>query len=392
MKASRHVVFVHDSNEYGGMERHMLMLMRHMDRKRYGISVLVPGYTEDGWTSPGLFVEEVRALGIPILRPSHPGGHNLRNHLNDINNLRGILEKHAVDIVHIHTNRPTTARKSTVAAWLAGVKIVLRSEHLPPSHFGVHRLMPWIVKPLDFLTDAIIVGSQSCFREQVRCLRRDARKLHCFTYGIELDRFNPVRDTRAAKLRLGFKPDWPLVCTIGRLTAMKGHTYLIQAAAGIVAEYGPVQFVIVGDGKLREQLRKQVVSMGLDAYVHFAGYQPDTRPYLASTDIAVMPTSIDEGISLAMLEFMAMGKPLVVTNDPSFEETIVHDRSGLVVPKADSAALSTAILGLLNDPTKAARLGRNALEVVECCFNIHRQIQQIMALYDSLLENRQPGR
>jgi hypothetical protein len=87
------------------------------------------------------------------------------------------------------------------------------------------------------------------------------------------------------------------------------------------------------------ELREQVARGGLGGHFHFAGFQPDTVPYIQAMDIIAM-CSISEGISLAMLEFMAMGKPIVATCEPSFQETIVHDHSDVLVALQDSIELA----------------------------------------------------
>ena len=101
--------------------------------------------------------------------------------------------------------------------------------------------------------------------------------------------------------------------------------------------------------------------MGLGSQFHFAGFQPDTVPYIQAMDIAVM-SSISEGISLAMLEFMAMGKPVVATREPSFEETIVHNKSGLLVALQDSDGLAAGIvISVRPGAGRTAREGQSTL-------------------------------
>lgn len=382
MSRPRVVTLVHDSHTYGGMELHMLMLLRYMDRTRYTPSVYVPGYTEQYWSTPQQFIDEVLALDVPLLRPSHPGHTKGLSFARDVARTRRLLRQASTDVIHIHTNHPRGGRKVTIAAKLAGVQAIVRSEHLPPTHFG---LTPWTKRStqlFDTMTDSLITGSRACFDEQIHEMGR--KNVRLSFYGIELDRFSPNHDTHAAKLRLGLDPALPVVGAIGRLSELKGHTYFISAAERALKEYGPLNFLLVGDGPLRQQLTEQVSSSGLGEHFHFAGYQKNTIPFMEAVDIAVMPTSINEGISLAMLEFMAMGKPVIATDDPSFEETIVNGESGLIVPKRDSNALAAATLQLLRDAELASSLRREALALVHTRFNIRRQVDEMMALYDTL--------
>jgi glycosyltransferase involved in cell wall biosynthesis len=271
----------------------------------------------------------------------------------------------------------------TIGARLAGVGTIVRSEHLPPTHFGLTagtKLSAWL---LDTMTDCIIAGSRACYDEQVGTMGR--KKVRLSRYGIELDRFDPQHDVSAAKRSLGLDPALPVIGAIGRLAELKGHTYYIQAAARIVKEFGPANFLLVGDGPLLPQLTEQVARANLGQYFCFAGYQRDTIPFMQAMDLAVMPSSINEGISLAMLEFMAMGKPVIATDDPSFEETVVDGVSGLIVPKRDGNALASAILRLLRDASLAGVLRTEALRLVHTRFSIRRQVEDLMDLYDSYL-------
>jgi glycosyltransferase involved in cell wall biosynthesis len=386
----RVMTLVHDSHTYGGMELHMLMVLKYLDPARYTPTVYVPGYTEPYWTTPQQFINEIQEMGVKLLRPPHPGRLPGISFARDLFHTRQLFKQAGVNIVHIHTNHPKGARKATIAARMAGVGAVLRSEHLPPTHFGLTAAVRHSTRLFDMLTDCVIAGSQACYDEQVAAMGR--KKVHLSFYGIELDRFNPSHDVQEAKRRLGLSPSLPVVGAIGRLSELKGHTYFIKAAERVLKKYGPVNFVLVGDGPLRQELTEQVAASGLGPYFHFAGYQKDTIPYMEAIDVAVMPTSINEGISLAMLEFMAMGKPMVATDDPSFSETVVDGESGLIVPKRDSEALAGGILTMLREPELAHTLRREALRLVHGRFNIRRQVSELMDLYDFYLQTPQRAR
>src|SRR5579862_7937789 len=127
------VALVHDSNTFGGMEVHMLLLASHLDCRRYQPYMFVPGDRDPYRTSPPEYVAQVQAMGLTRLSPPDPGGQSPRHTFKDIANTARLLRRTHIDVVHIHTNLPEGMRKVTLAARLGGVKAVLRSEHLPPS-------------------------------------------------------------------------------------------------------------------------------------------------------------------------------------------------------------------------------------------------------------------
>ncbi|MCB9420722.1 MAG: glycosyltransferase family 4 protein [Ardenticatenaceae bacterium] len=381
---TKKVVFVHDTNEFGGIELFMLLLVKYYDRDRFEPMVMVPGYKDPFRSSPEKFIDLVEEMKIPMLRPSDPGVVPGISFLKDVFNIRRAFKEAGADIVHIHTPNPHRTLRITLAARLAGLPLI-RSEHLPPSFWEIGSWKVKIGSKInEFLSNKIVPGSDACYEEQLNLINRDPKKVTRSCYGIELDRFNPNHDLRAAKQKLGFDPDVPVVGNIARLSPEKGQKYLIDAAAIVIREFGPVNFIIVGSGELLEELQAQSKGLGIDGYVHFLGFQKDTVPFMEAMDVTVM-SSLNEGVSLAMLEFMAMGKPLVSSNEPSFTETVVDGESALLVDMKDSNALADGILCLLKDKALAKRLGKEALRTVHAEFSIVKSAQEQMALYDSVL-------
>lgn len=380
----KRVIFVHDAQVFGGIALFMLLLAKHYDPAKYTISVLEPGYTDPYRRSPQEFIQLIEAMELPILRPANPGDTPLLSFCKDVWNIKKTLQQAGADIVHIHTTNPHRTLRLTIATRLAGLPLI-RSEHLPPSYWDTDSLTVKVgAKINELLSDKIVPGSDACYEEQIALLKRKPAKVTRSCYGIELDRFNPQHDLLAAKERLGFDPAIPTVGNIARLSPEKGQKYLIDAAAIVIREFGPVNFMIVGSGGSLEALQAQVRELGIEQYVHFLGFQKDTVPFMEAMDITVM-SSLNEGVSLAMLEFMAMGKPLVSSKEPSFTETVVDGESALLVDVEDGAAMATGILRLLKDKALAKLIGQGALKKVHSEFGIVKSAQDQMQLYAGLL-------
>jgi len=375
------VAYIYDGTEFGGVEIYVLNLLKHIDRTRYFPCVVIPGYNR--CFSPPRFIEEVRKSGLELLSAPFPGNSRGISFAKDVWNLAQIFKKNQIDIIHIQTSNYDGGKRPILAAKLAGVKVILRTEHVPPSS-NLKLYSRYIIKPFDLLTNYIITDSNSNRNEQIRLLKRDPQKVYRSYCGIELEKFIPKHNPRKAKELLGFDPELPLVGAIGRLVEQKGHKYFVDAAARVIKEIGAVNFVIVGKGKLEKELREQVSRLGIAQYFHFAGFQSNYLPYVEAMDITVM-SSIHEGFSLMMLEFMAMGKPCVFTDHPSFQEAIVNEESGLLVAVESGEALAQGILKLLGNPVLANQLGKNALARVRSEFSLERLIKDMMELYDSTL-------
>ena len=126
-KPARSVAFVHDTNIYGGVEVFLLLLIQHLDPKRYTPVVLVPGYTDSLRGSPARFIQQVKGLGLPLVNLPVRLEKTGLGLIRQIQKTVQIFEDLRLDVVHIHTCRPSGARISTVSAWLAGIPALLRT-------------------------------------------------------------------------------------------------------------------------------------------------------------------------------------------------------------------------------------------------------------------------
>ena len=187
--------------------------------------------------------------------------------------------------------------------------------------------------------------------------------------GVDLERFScPAPETRAALRRrlLGDLDDAAVICcTVARLSAQKGLDVLVDAAA-ILRRQGvrpPVHFVVVGDGELRAELDERILRAGVQDAVRLVGARPpDEIPaWLAAADVFVLPSRY-EGMSIAVLEAMATGLPVVVTRVSGSSELVPDADHGRVVDPGDADALAGAVAGLLLDPALRRALGRRACE------------------------------
>ncbi len=389
----RKVALICEGTESGfsGFQNYVLLLARHLDPSRYQSVVIGMDYNYRQLQTE--FLERVEAFGIPVeVLPSTRLKKPWRA-VADLKNLGQIFRTHKVDIAHIHTCKPLGARKIVLAARLKQVRGVLRTEHMPPSvtlqNEAAEGYGRRSIGFFDWLTDRIVTVSEADKAEQVRLIGRNPAKLYRSYSGIELAQFDPDHDVGLAKARLGLNSALPVVGAVGRLHPQKGFSHFVEAAALVVRQYGAVNFLLVGSGELENELRQQVEEAGLRESFHFVGFQEDIRPFVEAMDITVMP-SLYEGLPLTLLEFMALGKPSVVTDLPCFSEALGDGPARLAVPGGDSRSLAQAITGLLNDPTCRRQMRQAVLERIQREFSVQRLSSDMMNLYDSILEKRQP--
>ncbi len=283
-------------------------------------------------------------------------------------------------ILHVHGY--AAADFGRLAARAAGAKLVLH-EHFAdprmPAYQGVADRL------LRGLTDAAIAVSHSTREFLVNERSVPAERVRVIWNGAPLEEFAPVPRERALAVRRGLSlPDDALVVgTVGRLSAQKGHRFLLDAAAALLPRRPQARLLIAGDGDLLEDLRGQAARLGISDRVVFAGHRTDVADVLGAIDVFCI-SSLYEGTPLALFEAMAAGRPVVSTSVDGCREVLEDGVSGLLVPPGDAAALAAALDRAVADPDLRAALGRCALEASRR-YDVRACVDAMQALYDELL-------
>lgn len=179
------------------------------------------------------------------------------------------------------------------------------------------------------------------------------------------------------------EPDRPwVVASIGRLSLVKNHRLLLEAAR-LVLRQARVKFVLVGDGPERTRLERLARETGVAGSVVFAGWMENPYPVLAAADLLAM-TSNSEGLPVAPLEAMALGKPVVATRVGGVAEVVRDGISGDLVPSGDAGALAAAMLRLLADPRRRRDFGSAGREIVSREFSREAMVRRLEEVYRSL--------
>jgi len=196
----------------------------------------------------------------------------------------------------------------------------------------------------------------------------------------------PLTEGERAGLRaeLGIQPEDRVVTVVGSLYPVKGHRYLLEAAPRILRACPTAVFLIAGRGACERELRAQARELDIEPRVRFLGLRGDVPGLLAIADVFVLP-SLSEGLSIALLEAMAAGRPVVTTRVGGNPELVVDGETGVLVPPADVERLASALVGVLSDAATARRLGENGLRRVRSRFSIDGMVTAYQAIYEAAL-------
>lgn len=209
------------------------------------------------------------------------------------------------------------------------------------------------------------------------------RKAEVIDNGIRLERYGPAADRATLRAQLGLDPGRRYVANIARLHPVKDQATLVRGFRAAAAGRPDVDLLLVGDGPLRAELEGMVADVGLVGRVLFLGVRPDVPDLLRAADVFAL-TSVSEAASLTLLEAMATGLPVVVTDVGGNPELVRGGVDGMLVPRADADAVGVALGKLLDDPAAAAALGRSGRARVEERFRLERTIDAYFDLYRRL--------
>ena len=210
-------------------------------------------------------------------------------------------------------------------------------------------------------------------------------RLELLPNGAPLADFHPVNAAaaNAARLSLAIPPDVAVIGAIGRLDKQKGLTYLLKAIPLLRVRGFEPWLLLIGDGALEQDLRREARALGIADRVVFAGFTKDTRAWQTLLDVQVFP-SLWEGTPLTLLEAMAMARPIVATYVDGLGEVLEHDVTALLVPPKDPAALADALATLLAEPERAKVLAVKAREVGQA-YDIQNAVDRMQEIYDELV-------
>jgi glycosyltransferase involved in cell wall biosynthesis/VanZ family protein len=318
----------------------------------------------------GPLARELRRLAVPVtIIDEHQN-----NAVKILIFLIRFFRNHPVEVVHTHRYKDTVL--GAIAAKLAGVPCVIRTVHgrSEPmrgwewARFRTYEALDKLV--LRCFADRIVAVSRSMAASLEDSGYKRGTVVHIHN-GVDLRHVQPTRPRDHVRRELGIGPGTPLIGTVGRLSPVKGHTYFLGAARLILQKEHGARFLIVGDGPLRGELANCARRLRIDQACLFVGPRTDVYDLVAAMDVFVLP-SLDEGIPMALLEAMALGRPVVATAVGGVPEIVAHRASGLLVESRNEYSLAEACLELTLDPGWAQTLGARARLMVEEAFS-HEQ-------------------
>jgi glycosyltransferase involved in cell wall biosynthesis len=295
--------------------------------------------------------------------------------------LRRLVRERRIDLIHSHS--PLVAAGARTA--LAGVRV--RRVYTEHNVWECYRRPTYWANLLTFPRSHHVFAVSDHVRASIKypwSLRRlPMPPVETLYHGLDPEAVTGWRLQDGARAELGIPDEAPVFGAVANFRPEKGHRDLVAAAKHVIQEIPEARLVLVGQGPLEGEVRRQVKELGLDRSVIFAGHRRDAPRIAGSFDVFTL-ASVHEGLAIALVEAMAQGVPAVVTRVGGLSEVVEHGKQGFIVTPGRPRALADAIVSLLRDPALRKEFGAAAVERARM-FDIRDAVRRMEQVYGDLL-------
>lgn len=380
MSATATVCHIITKLELGGAQHNTLFTVGHLDRTKFR-PVLITGEV-------GLLDSDAKSMAgvefyqIPVLRREIRPMTDLRALISMTRLLRRIKPA----IVHTHSSKAGILGR--LAAWLAGVPVIIHSIH----GYGFTRFQPSLERWGLVAAERLAACVTNRFFSVSEANRRLGMNLGLFSAdrcrvvrsGVDLGRLRRIRvDVEEKQRELGLEPGRPTIGMVSPLKPQKAPLDFVRVAARVHRVRPEVQFLLVGDGELRRAVERTVAELGLRQVFHLVGWRRDVPEVLRCLDLFML-TSLWEGLPRVYLEAVASGVPVVGTRVDGAGEVIMEGVNGYLLPPGDVEGLADRALYLLSHSSIAARM-RQQGDALTPEFDIYEMVRLQEREYERLL-------
>lgn len=379
----------------GGPAIHTILLAEGLNRDKFD-SLLVAGMVEEG-EADMLYLAESKEVK-PIIISELGRKINFKKDFISFCKLFKLIKKQRPDIIHTHTAKAgTLGRLVGILYNLAYPKNKCKlvhtfHGHVLHSYFGKFKtkVFIWIERILAKFTDKIIVVSDTIKKELLDLRIGNNRKIIVIPLGLELDKLLNIPPANNPKINIGI---------IGRLTLIKNHFMFLKSIKLLLTQYSNLsdnhQFVIAGDGELRDSLENYVRELGLVSQIIFTGWHKDLINLYSSLDIVAL-TSLNEGTPVSLIEAMAAGRPVVATDVGGVRDLLEPvcglariPTKNILIKSNDVEGFAKALIWLIDNRDLRAKIGEASREFVRDKFGKETLIKNMERLYKDLLNKKE---
>jgi glycosyltransferase involved in cell wall biosynthesis len=356
---------------WGGQERRILVEALAMRQRGHRLAFACD--------HRGELYRRARQHGFPVTPLTFGSVHNFGAWIR----LRRLLGVDAPDILNTHSSLDSWVGS---LAWrsLPNRPLLVRTRHL-----STRVKINWPTRWLYQNPAAIITTGRVTKELLMERLGVPARRIFSIPTGVELTEFVPREKNRELLAQIKIPADAFIFGSVAVLRSWKGHLYLLEAFQKLITDGVRAFLLLVGEGPYRVVIEEKIAKLGLQPWVHLAGFRDRVAPWFALMDVVVLASYANEGVPQSLLQAMAMARPVVGTTVGGIPEVVIENETGLLVPPRDTQALTRAMGRLLKDFDLRQALGLRGRELVVEQFSIEQMAAEIEAVYDVLFFGRE---
>jgi glycosyltransferase involved in cell wall biosynthesis len=294
--------------------------------------------------------------------------------------IRRLIKKFNYNIIHSHTSHAHSL------AFLASIGTGITRLVTRRVDFSIfrHSFLKLSGIKYRFMADYYIAISKKIKEVLVNDGVSDRRIFVAYS-GIDPQRFMQATGGRLLS-EFDIKENQPVVINVAHLAGHKGQVYLVQAIPRVLAKLPDARFFIVGQGELMDELKETASKLGLKHALVFTGFRDDVADFYKIADLYVM-SSVQEGLGTAVLDAMALAKPVVATHCGGLPEIIHDGKTGRLVAPADPEALAQGIVDMLTRVEAAKSMAKEGQSMVQKSFSIDAMVDNNIEIYKKVLAN-----
>ncbi len=300
-----------------------------------------------------------------------------------------LFKREKFDIVHTHTAKAGCLGR--LAAKLAGIRVIVHTSHGHNfyGYFGpsLSKLIVFVERWLSSFTDKIITLTNLEKKDLLRFNVAAEEKIVVAHTAVDRQKIRRIDRKKISRLKeeLGIKEENIVIGMVGRLEQIKGVEYFVEAAILVAEKFDNVQFVLVGAGSLKDELRKRVKEKRCDDRFIFCGWRDDVTDIMCLMDIMVL-ASLNEAVGLVLIEAQSLGVPVIVSSVGGIPEVVDEGKSGIFVRPQDVKELQEAMVLLIHDESKRKAMGKSAIEFVDNKYDADDLCRIITRTYEMLMK------
>jgi len=365
----------------GGAEQLLLEFLKHIDRKRFNVTMFF-------LRSPGLVGDEVLELGFPVKT----------NIISSRFDVRGVFKvaralSEAQTQMLFLINHLNTLFYGVLGAKISGVPVCINWANETFKKYPFHPVTMRAKQLMHLGIDKVVAAARGHKDYIAEVEKIPARKIEVIYNGVDPLRFRTDLSPREAREKLGIPAASPVVSVLAVLRPDKAHDIFLQAARIVLDSVPETHFLVIGDGPQKPALMQLSRDLHIDDSVHFIGFRRDLGNVLAAVDIDTLSSNPEqETLSVAAIEAMSTGIPIVCTDVGFMNEIVIPDKTGYLVGIQDPRALAEKLTRLLRDDTLRKKMGENARALVEDKLTIRHMTRSFENLLIQIYESKQPGR